>query len=86
MEGFSNMTRFFPSSCHCIIDIPDNPYDESKSVFVERCKTHPQPIVTFIHNRSFKKRPTESEQDLELRRNNEKARPAFQRDPNFKRT
>lgn len=73
------MTRFSPSTCNCVIDIPDKPYDESKAEFVKQCKTHPIPQVCFIHNRSFKKRPNESNQELEVRRNNEKKKPQFQR-------
>jgi len=68
--------RFAPSTCHCIVDIPNDPYNELKAEFVQRCKTHSKPNVTFIHNRLFSNQP-----ELAIL---EKLKPQFAKDKSFK--
>jgi len=63
------MTRWFSSACHCVLDIPDKPYNELGGVFVEQCRTHDRPNEVFAHCR----RTPEDKRSLE------KKKPQFQR-------
>jgi len=73
------VTRFFPSTCYCVLDIPVDPYRENKAEFVQQCEAHNNPNQTFAHNRTFKKRPAENLEDFIQRTRSEKAKPQFRR-------
>jgi len=66
------MTRFAPATCHCVLNIPDNPYNESRAEFIQQCRTHDRPSECFAHNRS-------------LNTSTENQRTAIKRKPEFSR-
>jgi len=73
------MIRFAPHTCFCIVDIPTDPYDESKATFVKQCRTHTRPSQVFSHNRSIKFTPPETRDQYRERRALVKSKPEFSR-------
>lgn len=53
------MTKLTCYTCHCILEIPDRPYDESKAIFKQQCATHRSPQETLRHVRQFSTRTRE---------------------------
>jgi len=59
-------------TCACVIEIPDNPYNERKAIQLEQCRTHDTASQCLAHNRSLST-------NTETRRTNERKKPEFQR-------
>jgi len=66
------MIKFKPSTCHCVIAIPDDPYNESRATQLEKCRTHNTAIDCLTHNRSLQNETKEI-------RSQERKKPEFQR-------